>query len=77
MSPVWTPSRAVTKGSGCKFLTLRPRSMHVHRVPEVGDDALGAQPAGFLLVLITAFAVEYLLVANGHAPAAYPVVAIA
>jgi hypothetical protein len=52
-------------------------SVHVHGVAEASDDALGAETAGLLLVRVTAFGEQHLLVMDGHAAAAYPVVAVA
>lgn len=49
----------------------------MHRIPEVADDPLGAQTAGFLLIGIASLAVQQLIIANGHASAADPVFPIA
>ena len=50
--------------------------MHVHRIAEVADDPLGTQAAGLVLVRIAPLAVQQLLVANGHASTANPIVAV-
>jgi hypothetical protein len=49
----------------------------MHRIAEVVDNPLGALPAGFVLIRVAPFAVQQLLVANSHAPAANPVFAVA
>jgi hypothetical protein len=51
--------------------------VYVHGVAEVPDDTLGAQAAGFKFLRIAAFTKEHLLVADGNAAPANPVVAIA
>ena len=51
--------------------------MYVHGIAKVPDDPLGAQPAGFQFVRIAPFAVQYLLVAHGHAAPANPILAVA
>jgi hypothetical protein len=48
----------------------------VHRISEITDDSFGAQPAGFLFIRIAAFGVQQLLIANGHASPADPVLAV-
>ena len=50
--------------------------MHVHGVAKIPDDTLGAQPARFELVRIAAFAMQNLIVADGHAAPANPVFAV-
>ena len=50
--------------------------MHVHRIAKIADDPLGAQAAGLVFVRIAPLAVQQLLVANGHASAANPIVAV-
>lgn len=50
--------------------------MYVHGIAEIADDPLGAQAAGLVLVRIASLAVQQLLVANGHAPSANPIVAV-
>jgi len=47
-----------------------------HRFTEIGDDALGAQPAGFIFVRIAALAAEQLLVMKSDAAAADPILSI-
>ncbi len=51
--------------------------MHVHGIAKVADDPLGAQPTGLQFIRIAPFAVQQLLVADGHAAPANPVVAVA
>ena len=51
--------------------------MYVHGIAKVPDDSLGAQPASLKLVRIAPFAMQQLLVADGHAAPANPVVAVA
>lgn len=51
--------------------------MHVHGIAEIADDAFGAHPARFNFVRVAPFAMQNLLVANGHAAAANPVLAVA
>jgi hypothetical protein len=50
--------------------------MHVHRIAEVANDPLGAKPASFLFVRIAPFYMQQLLIVNGHAAAADPVLAV-
>ena len=50
--------------------------MHMHGVAEVADDPLRAQAAGLLLVGIAPFDMQQLLVPDGHAAPADPVIAI-
>ena len=47
--------------------------MHVHGIAEIANDPLRAQAAGFFFVGIAPFAVQQLLVPNGHATPANPV----
>ena len=51
--------------------------MYVHGITEVPDDPLGALPARFLFIGIASFAVQHLLIADGHAASADPVLAVA
>ena len=51
--------------------------MNVHRIAEPADDSLGAQAAGFFLIRVAALGKQHLLVVDGHAPAAHPVLAVA
>jgi hypothetical protein len=51
--------------------------VHMHGLPEPRDDSLGAHAAGFLLVRIAPFGHEHLVVFDGHAAAANPVLAVA
>ncbi len=51
--------------------------MHVHGFAEIADDALGTEAASLELVGIASFAVQQLFVADGHAAAADPVLAVA
>ena len=53
------------------------RLVHVHGVAEIPDDPLGAETAGLDFVRIAAFAMQHLLVADGHAAPADPVLAVA
>jgi hypothetical protein len=50
--------------------------MHVHWIAEMAYDPLGAQPAGFLFIRIAPFTQQYLLVVDGHAAAADPVLTV-
>ena len=50
--------------------------MHVHGVAEAVDNALGAEAAGLILVRIASLREQHLLVVNGHAAAAHPIVAV-
>ena len=50
--------------------------MHVHRVAEIGDDPLRAQSAGFLFIGIASLHVQHLLVTDGHASSANPVLTV-
>ncbi len=50
--------------------------MDMHRIAKAPDDPFGAQPASFFLVRIAAFGDQQLLVVNGHAAAAHPVLTV-
>jgi len=51
--------------------------MHVHRVPEIPDDPLGAEAASLYFVRIAPFTMQHLFVADGHAAPTNPVLAVA
>jgi hypothetical protein len=50
--------------------------MDMHRLAEKADDSLGAHAAGFVLIRIAPLALQYLVLLQGHASAANPVVPI-
>jgi hypothetical protein len=49
----------------------------VHGIAEVPDDALGAKAASLYFVRIATFTMQHLIVADGHAAATNPVLAVA
>jgi len=51
--------------------------VNVHGFAKVANNPLGAQPASFQFVGVAPFAVQQLFVADSHAAAANPVLAVA
>jgi hypothetical protein len=51
--------------------------VYVHGIAKVPDDSLGAQPASLEFIRVAPFAMQQLLVADGHAAPANPVLAVA
>jgi hypothetical protein len=50
--------------------------VNVHRLAEEADDSLRTQAAGFFLIRVTAFALQYLIVLQSHASPANPVIPV-